>query len=136
MRGLTHLHALLSSPTPTSPASDLPAAQVEQPGLEVLDAESRRLLIARLCELDAELAQSERADLRADLRAEREAVAGYLGRGSALGGRARTSGSSAERARVAVRKAIVAAPARIAEAGPLAGPPPARPGAHRLRVLL
>ncbi len=121
MRGLTHLHVLLSSPDTDVPSLGLAGGQVEQPGLDVLDAESRRLLTARLSELDAELAQSERADLRADLRAEREAVAGYLGRGSGLGGRARTTGSSAERARVAVRKAIVAATARIAEADPWLG---------------
>jgi hypothetical protein len=35
-----------------------------------------------------------------------------------LGGRSRESGSSAERARVAVRKAIVAALAKVAEAQP------------------
>jgi hypothetical protein len=40
---------------------------------------------------------------------------------TALGGRNRTTGSHAERARVAVRKAIVAALARIAETDPWLG---------------
>jgi len=116
-RGLAHLHVLLTSPDTDVPAIDLVGGQVEQPGLDVLDAESRRILGARLAELDAELELTERADLRD----ERDAVAGYLGRGSGLGGRTRATGSNAERARVAVRKAIVAATARIAEVDPWLG---------------
>jgi hypothetical protein len=68
-------------------------------------------------ELDAELAHVDRPELRD----ERAAVAAYLAQGTALGGRNRTTGSHAERARVAVRKAIVAALARIAETDPWLG---------------
>jgi hypothetical protein len=117
MRGLAHLHVLLASPDTDVPALSLVGGQVEQAGLDVLDAESRRVLTTRLSELDAELALAERADLRD----ERDAVAGYLGRGSGLGGRTRATGSNAERARVAVRKAIVAATARVAEVDPWLG---------------
>jgi hypothetical protein len=118
MRGLGHLHAILSRPDTDLPAVSLVGdVVVEQPALEVLDDESRRVLRARLAELDDELALSDRADLRA----ERGSVASYLAQGTGLGGRARTTGSHAERARVAVRKAIVAALARIAETDPWLG---------------
>jgi hypothetical protein len=83
----------------------------------VLDDESRRVLRTRLAELDDELTLSDRADVGA----ERDVVASYLARGTGLGGRTRTTGSHAERARVAVRKAIVAALARIAETDPWLG---------------
>jgi hypothetical protein len=118
MRGLVHLHALLDRPD-----TDLPAAAlsgeivVEQAPLEILDEESRRVLGARLSALDAELADRDRPELRE----ERDAVAAYLAGGTGLRGRSRTTGSHAERARVAVRKAIVAALARIAEADPWLG---------------
>lgn len=118
MRGLGHLHALLSSPDADLPALTLVGDRlVEQTALETLDDQSRRVLRARLSELDAEL---EYAD-RAELSEERDAVAAYLAAGTGLGGRTRMTGSHAERARVAVRKAIVAALARIAEADPWLG---------------
>jgi len=47
--------------------------------------------------------------------AERDALRAQLGAAAGLSGRARGAGSSSERARVAVRKAIVNALARIAE---------------------
>jgi hypothetical protein len=120
MRGLVHLHALLSHPDTDLPAVSLTGeATVEQTGLEILDDESRRVLRVRLTELDAELAGSD-SDHPA-LRDERDAVASYLASATGLGGRSRTTGSHAERARVAVRKAIVAALARIAEADPWLG---------------
>ena len=112
MRGLAHLHTLLSRPDAHFPALSLVGGEVvEQGELEVLDAESRRFLSSRLRALDAELAASHRREVQQ----ERDAVAAYLARGTGLGGRVRVTGSNAERARVAVRKAIVAALARIAE---------------------
>ena len=90
---------------------------VQQSGIDVLDDESRRVLGARLRELDAELDECDRPALRQ----EREAIASYLAGGIGLAGRARTTGSDAERARVTVRKAIVAALARIAETDPQLG---------------
>ena len=135
MRGLSHLHALISRPDSDLSATwlasgGMAAAEIVQPGIEVLDDESRRVLGARLTELDAELSQPDRDENdgrltegeltviraeRAELREEREAIAAYLGGAVGLGGRRRTTGSNAERARVAVRKAIVAALARVAE---------------------
>jgi hypothetical protein len=71
----------------------------------------------RLAELDLELERSDRPDARQ----ERDAVAAYLASGTGLGKRARTTGGHHERARVAVRKAIVAALAKVAEADPWLG---------------
>jgi hypothetical protein len=122
MRGLEHLHRLLQQPGTGIPAVLLMGTEVvEQPGLEDLDDESRRVLGARLRVLDQALERAPDEEERPDLREEREAVAAYLARGTGLSGRSRTSGGSAERARVAVRKAMVAALARIAEADPWLG---------------
>jgi hypothetical protein len=51
------------------------------------------------------------------VRTERDALLDELARATGLGGRARTTGSSQERARVAVQKAISAATDRIATVG-------------------
>ena len=118
MRGLSHLHALLVNPDTDHDALHLVAGgTVQQSGIDVLDDESRRVLGARLRELDAELDECDRPALRQ----ERDAIASYLAGGIGLAGRARTTGSDAERARVTVRKAIVAALARIAETDPQLG---------------
>ncbi|TAK70343.1 MAG: hypothetical protein EPO13_05230 [Actinomycetota bacterium] len=118
LRGLAHLHVLLSNPdTDVSALMLTSGAVVEQDGLDVLDERSRRILAAKVAELDAELARTERPALRE----ERDAIASYLAGGTGLGGRPRATGSNAERARVAVRKAIVAALAAIAEADPWLG---------------
>jgi hypothetical protein len=82
-----------------------------------LDPDSRRILRGKLAELDAELERGERRDLRD----ERDTIATYLAKADGLGGRYRSTGSNAERARVAVRKSIVAALARIAEVDPWLG---------------
>jgi hypothetical protein len=52
---------------------------------------------------------------------EREALLEQLRMATGIGGRGRTTGSSRERARIAVRKAIVAAVTRIAETDPWLG---------------
>jgi hypothetical protein len=118
MRGLTHLHALLSVPDTDLPAVDLIGGEVvEQTPLEVLDAESRRIMRAKLSELDGALESTDRADLHR----ERDAIASYLADATGLGNRQRTTGSNAERARISVRKAIVNALAKIAETDPWLG---------------
>jgi hypothetical protein len=111
MRGLAHLHVLLNRPDRDVPATELVGGEVvEQSGLELLDDEARRAYRARLEELDPDLDGEERAWLL-----------DQLGAATGLAGRRRTSGSTEERARVAVRKAIVAALARIAEVDPWLG---------------
>ena len=118
MRGLAHLHALLSHADTDLPVLNLIGGEVvEQAPIEVLDDESRRLLRTKITELDAELARSDRPDLRQ----ERDTIAAYVARGTGLAGRSRSTGSNVERARVAVRKAIVAALAKIAEVDPWLG---------------
>jgi hypothetical protein len=118
MRGLDHLHRLLLEPDRDIPATRLAGGpadgvsdgeMVEQTGLEVLDEQARRAYQTRLDQLAPD-DEEERAWLQRQL-------AGATG----LGGRRRTTGSTAERARVAVRKAVVAALARIAEADPWLG---------------
>jgi hypothetical protein len=113
MRGLAHLHRLLTEPDRDVPATALVGGEVvEQPGLELLDEQARRAYRARL----EELAPDDPADDR-----ERAWLRDQLGAATGLGGRRRTSGSAEERARVAVSKAIVAALARIAESDPWLG---------------
>jgi hypothetical protein len=117
MRGLDYLHHLLSRPGVDVAALDLVSAYaghagVEQPGTgSMLD---RRALIAyrrRLAELDAGPTTAAAATERAALQAQLTSATG-------LGGRIRSTGSNSERARVAVRKAIVGALARIGELDP------------------
>jgi len=116
MRGLEHLHVLLGNPDTEVAALDLVGAGVvvDQPGIEVLDDTARRAYRARLAELDAELELEDRDDLLE----EREALVAQLAGATGLAGRDRRTGGSSERARVAVRKAIINALARIAEQDP------------------
>jgi hypothetical protein len=117
MRGLDYLHHLLSRPGADVTALDLVSsyaghAGVEQPGTG--DTVDRRALLAyrrRIAELDA-------GPQNAATTAERAASQAQVRSATGLGGQARSTGSSAERARVAVRKAIVGALARIAELDP------------------
>jgi hypothetical protein len=123
LRGLHHLYALLSRPGVPVPALALVGA-VPAGGLEVLDEQARRAYRARLHRIEAELDEAaDLADLgrRERLEDERQALLDQLDRATGLGGRRRVTGSSEERARVAVRKALVAALARIAEADPWLG---------------
>lgn len=90
---------------------------VHQAGLgEFADRQALAAYHHRLVELDAEL---EEAQDWADpgrieaLRDEREALLEEVRRATGIGGRARTAGSSQERARVAVKKAITVAIGRI-----------------------
>ncbi|HET7071089.1 MAG TPA: hypothetical protein VFI40_09705 [Nocardioides sp.] len=116
MRGLEHLHVLLSNPGIDIPALHLASrgVPVEQPGIEMLDDTARRAYRTRLGELDRELELTDDADLRS----ERDALLAHLAGASGLSGRERRTGGSSERARVAVRKAIISALARIAEQDP------------------
>lgn len=118
MRGLEYLHTILVHRDADVPAVRLAGhVVVEQPGLEVVDDESRRMLRGRLSDIEA----LRRTADTAELRDERAAIVAYLASGTGLAGRDRATGSTAERARVAVRKALVAALARIAENDPSLG---------------
>jgi hypothetical protein len=137
-RGLHYLAALLREPGREFPATDLvslangsfSARSIEDPELRVvsglgdagehLDARARAAYRDRLQELEAERAEAERnADLGRLARAseEREALLAEL----AGAGRGRRMNSHAERARVAVTKAIRFALERISERHPELG---------------
>jgi hypothetical protein len=124
LRGLHYLRTLVERPGVDVQALELSDAAAGHPGTalhqadlgEVLDAAALAAYRRRLSELDAEL---DAADARGDrsgaakLGAERDALLGQLRGAAGLGGRTRRSGASAERARVAVRKAIAAALTQI-----------------------
>jgi hypothetical protein len=119
-RGFGYLRELLRRPHQPIAALDLVAAgtgTVAQPGLGVLDRQALSAYRKRLRDLDSELAEAEQwSDIgRADaLREERDALLAELAHAAGLGGRARLAGASAERARVAVKKAISSAIDRVA----------------------
>jgi hypothetical protein len=86
-------------------------------GDSILDAEARAAYRERLDELRPELDDAERDDdteRAARIRAEIEAITDQLSAAFGLGGRARSQGSAAERARQSVTKAIRDALRRIA----------------------
>lgn len=114
-RGFEHLHALVSRPRTDLTALDLAggATTVQQGGLgELADARALAAYRHRLQEIDDELDDADAAGDQArgeELAAERAALLAELGAATGLGGRPRTTGSTEERARVTVRKAVAAA---------------------------
>lgn len=129
VKGLHYLRFLLQRPgvevgaLELSTAVSTAAVVVEQPSVEA--GGDRRALAAyrtRLQELDGELdeATSWSDGARVErLQEEREALLREVGAATGLGGRRRSAGGSAERARVAVRKAIASALDRIEAEEPL-----------------
>jgi hypothetical protein len=124
-RGLEHLHALLTRPGTEVAALRLAggAETVEQAGLgEVVDAQALTAYRRRLAAIDTELDEADAsgdAERGATLATEREALLAEVSAATGLGGRLRTSGSGAERARVTVRKAIATALDTIHSADPV-----------------
>jgi hypothetical protein len=86
----------------------------------VLDATAMADYRDRLRQLDAESAALDGADDDA-ARAERDWLVGQLAAATGLGGRPRAFPDDAERARIAVGKAVRRALARVADADPLIG---------------
>jgi hypothetical protein len=129
LRGLHHLRTLVSAPDTPIPALTLVGVSEGRPplqenGLEILDEHARRAYRARLGDIDRELDDAtDQGDLGRlhRLQDERQALLEQLDQATGLGGRRRVTGSSEERARVAVRKAVVGALARIAEIDPWLG---------------
>jgi hypothetical protein len=129
MKGLAYLHLLLARPGVELSALDLSdqvaghaGARSEQSGLgEVIDRRAIGEYRRRITELDQELGEADEwadAARATRLRAERDAIVEHLTSAAGLGGRTRLVGATAERARVAVRKAIAAAIAHIDEHDP------------------
>ena len=139
LKGMRHLARLLAEPGREFHALDLVA--VEEGTLPVgprpaahgdldlaaddagplLDDTARAAYRRRLADVDEDIAEAEsmgdgeRASLA---RADRDFLVAELARAYGLGGRARVAGSSAERARVTVTRAIRYALARLAEHHP------------------
>jgi hypothetical protein len=120
VRGLHHLRHLLRRPGRDVAALDLvaeggPTVTDSSVG-EVADRRALAAYRARLRELDEERVEAaEHSDdaCLARLELEREALLGELAGATGLAGRVRRFGSTQERARVAVRKAIASALERI-----------------------
>jgi hypothetical protein len=131
MKGLRYLSELLARPAAGIAAAELAAAAAGHAGTTlteqgdavdpVADAQALAAYRGRLRALDEELdeARSWADEGRATrLGLEREALLAELRKATGLGGRPRRFGSADERARVAVRKAIAAALAKVEERDP------------------
>ena len=126
-RGLQHLHALLRAPGREIPAAQLAGAvgaadrAAREAHHALLDDRAKADYRRRVRDLQEEL---DEADANADYeraaraRAELDVLLDELRRAVGLRGQDRGAGSTAERARVAVRKAIAASIDRIAAHDP------------------
>lgn len=140
IKGLSYLYHLLSSPEREWHVLDLvtavegqgpkPArrAEVSAAGaadaLDVIDPEARAAYRRRLVDLQDDLDEAEamgNRDRAASIKEEMEALAEQLAGSTGLGGRARTTGSASERARLSVTKSLRTAMHKIAEQHPLVG---------------
>ena len=124
MKGLHYVRYLVERPGEEVDARTLYAAFAGHGGViidegdvgEVADATALASYRRRLSEIGTQL---DAADRRGDqagahaLHAERDAILAQLRAATGLGGRPRRTGGTAERARVAVRKAIAAALAQV-----------------------
>jgi uncharacterized membrane protein len=115
MRGLHYLYALVQRPGVELSALDMTSlvvghgSVVEGDAGERLDRRALAAYRQRLRDIDEELDEAQSwGDIdRVDrIEAERDALLREVSSATGLSGRARSSGGSAERARVAVRKAI------------------------------
>lgn len=128
LRGLHHLHTLLANPgvgiparVLTGSASGPAAATVVESGTELLDSQALSAYRRRLDRIADEMLSADAAgdaSRSEELTNERAAIVEQLRQATGLGGRRRLVGSTAERARVAVRKAISAALDRVELADP------------------
>jgi hypothetical protein len=133
MKGFGYLRLLLRQPGVEISALDLSDWSAGHPGAgvaaetgsdELIDRQALAAYRGRLTAIDEELREAEEwhDPARVDrLRDERDALLAEIGAATGLGGRIRTSGGAAERARVAVRKAVVAAIERVAQVDPVLG---------------
>jgi hypothetical protein len=128
--GMLHLAVLIANPRQDIPATDLVAGLSALAGTEpgagqpVLDRQAIAEYRTRLARLDAEIAELESDGATGPAsraRAERGWLAAQLTSAAGLSGRTRSFPDDAERARVAVGKAIRRALTRIAEADPVIG---------------
>jgi predicted ATPase len=125
VKGLADLATLLGTPSREVHCLELIGAGLDESGTgDVLDAAARRSYEDRVRQLQGDLddAEADHDLARAEVaRAELDAVVDQLVAGLGLGGRARTSGSAAERARSAVTQRIRASIRRIDQVDPALG---------------
>jgi hypothetical protein len=132
MKGFAYLQQLLRRPGVELPAlklSDLAAGHVgvgveQTPTGDLIDRQALAPYRTRLTEIDAELDELGKWDQTARverLEHERKALLAEIRAATGLGTRTRQAGGTAERARVAVRKALAAAIDRITEVDPALG---------------
>jgi non-specific serine/threonine protein kinase len=117
MKGLHYLAQLLGRPGCEVHVVDLTGGAAEDAG-PVLDERAKREYRRRIRELHEEIEEAESwndPERTARAQLEVDALTRQLAAAVGLGGRDRPSASSAERARVSVRKAITNAIAHIAE---------------------
>jgi non-specific serine/threonine protein kinase len=124
-RGLAILAKLVEHPRREFHATDLAAPSGEQGHVEdageVLDARAITAYKQRLEDLrEAEAEATKNADIHraARVREEIEALASELAQGVGLGGRGRKASSTAEKARISVRKRLIDVFTRIGEHSP------------------
>ncbi len=122
LKGLRYLERLLAEPGREFHVLDLVGAP-DEAGLPVLDDEAREAYRRRLREVEEDLEEA-RADhdlAREELaERDREYLLAELSGAFGLGGRARVTGASAERARTAVARALRYSLQRLETAHPLA----------------
>ncbi len=114
LKGLWHLRELVSRPREAVPALLLLAAPSEEPvpvgdAGPMLDRDALRQYRRRLADIDEALEAAEahgNVTLHTQLSAEREALVRELARATGLGGKARRTGSPAEKARLNVTRTI------------------------------
>ncbi|MFP5345918.1 MAG: hypothetical protein ACLGIA_02660 [Actinomycetes bacterium] len=128
LRGLEYLRRLVARPGSGMPAVELvtggSGTVIQAHADTVIDRQAATAYRKRLAEIDEELAEAQQwADLgRAEqLSVERGALLDELAAASGLGGRARGTGSTHERARVAATKAIASAIERVSLVDPELG---------------
>jgi hypothetical protein len=124
-RGLSILAKLVQHPKREFHATDLVARTGEQGYVEdageVLDARAiaaYRRRLEDLREIEAEATKHDDSQRAGRVREEIEALASELAQGVGLGGRGRKASSTAEKARINVRKRILDAITRIREHSP------------------
>ncbi len=110
------LVALENAPASTGPADPVRAFSADGDAGELLDARAKAAYRRRLTEIDEDLAEAHaRGDMAraAQGEVERDILVRELSRAVGLGGRDRRAGSSSERARSAVTRAMRHALSRI-----------------------
>ncbi|KAA9156015.1 AAA family ATPase [Amycolatopsis acidicola] len=123
-KGLRDLGVLLAHPGRSFAALDLAGAVIENDTGDLLDPAARTAYQGRLRELETEADEADAAgdvERASRIGAERETLIAALTSAYGLGGRARHTGSSAERARTAVTARIRYAIRRISATDPALG---------------